>query len=1004
MAKHTTKEAYYERLKNLANVNKTSVKESTIRNLGSLIDYKRASDGIAYGIIKENHHYYIKKAGTKQDPNVADFAYIGGMSNITDFQFKSLGEADKQRNMIFHDINEAKSLKPNKTKSKMILTEDVAKKEIDQAASKVPELDAATSAEKSAPEGSAEMSAGIDAMPAGPATPGDTADPSADPSASAEPSAEPSADAGENPEGDAPALPADNGEKPEGEEELSDLQKKVSDIAQEIQTTDLDGGILSWLLDRFIRGFVPDSSDGENAPAQSKMAEIDDSKRHELADMILNVVPPEEIDKLGDSVPQEKPETDDLGPSGLPEAQCAECGSFAQYAESRGYGSAESLMECGEEEVGNLVSGYANAHNDGQNDGDIDNVAMIIKIINPEMLNSLKGDYGHEDYANKLEPIVNGMNECSQEEGVVKINELFGGLGQMAKDAWGGVKKGATAVGDAGKAVGRAVGTAVGDAGRAVGTAATNAGNAVQKSYYTGEKNAAVQKLQKMAVDLKAQLDAYKANAAKSKTPDQTKEILKPLVAMIKGGAGDLSQFRTAEGIDPAGVEVQPVGQAIEEIKVPEKKGKPLSTSAPVKLMKEVEVPEKKGKPLSTSAPVKIMKEEDEPEGEEVDFDDVKDGGEEEKPFEKSGDKPLTGFAPAAQSLGGGVVKPESAPMTTVDVNITPDKAVSIQMSESEIKLRKYIRERLEVKAGLRKASLNENKKSPTLKKLDTVIDNQFKLFEGVVSKKKVNEGLSEISTGLAQQAGRAAGSKIGDYRSNNDTIGAAKTGAQQNKFGKYINPELLSYLKSQGVISAEGYGDNGGMYMEVPGATDSSVYIVVGPDGYHFYNSSQNASSLKPEMVTKLPTLIKRVQADLRGEKSRVNPSNTPAATAPSDPNAPAVTPRQAQPAVNEIFGWSVKEKFAELDPNDAVKVDELFQQAFKNILINPHMSAIGATAKKATPQEKYALLQQYVSGGGGTLRVDQNTGKLTYASKEYQDKGTSSGLSNKNYSAITK
>ena len=58
-------------------------------------------------------------------------------------------------------------------------------------------------------------------------------------------------------------------------------------------------------------------------------------------------------------------------------------------------------------------------------------------------------------------------------------------------------------------------------------------------------------------------------------------------------------------------------------------------------------------------------------------------------------------------------------------------------MNEGELKLRKYIRERLEVKAGLRKANLNESKKSPTLKKLDTVIDNQFKLYEGVVLKKR---------------------------------------------------------------------------------------------------------------------------------------------------------------------------------------------------------------------------------------------------------------------------
>ena len=164
MAKHTSKEAYFQRLQNLAEVNKTSLKESKIRNLGSLIDYKRAADGVAYGIVKENHLYYLKKAGTKQDPNVSDFAYIGGLGNITNFQYKSLSEADKQRNMIFHTINEAVTLKPNKTSSKMVLREDVAEKEIDMAAEKIGDLDAATSAEEmpAEPEGSAKMAAGLE--------------------------------------------------------------------------------------------------------------------------------------------------------------------------------------------------------------------------------------------------------------------------------------------------------------------------------------------------------------------------------------------------------------------------------------------------------------------------------------------------------------------------------------------------------------------------------------------------------------------------------------------------------------------------------------------------------------------------------------------------------------------------------------------------------------------------------------------------------------------------
>ena len=55
MKNSTSKEAFYERLRQLSEVDKSSVKEIKTRNLGTLIDYKRAADGVAYGIIKEQH-------------------------------------------------------------------------------------------------------------------------------------------------------------------------------------------------------------------------------------------------------------------------------------------------------------------------------------------------------------------------------------------------------------------------------------------------------------------------------------------------------------------------------------------------------------------------------------------------------------------------------------------------------------------------------------------------------------------------------------------------------------------------------------------------------------------------------------------------------------------------------------------------------------------------------------------------------------------------------------
>ena len=672
MKNHTSKEAFYERLRNLADVNKTSVKESTNRTLGTLIDYKRAADGVAYGIIKEQHQYYVKKAGTKQDPNVSDFAYIGGLSNITNFQYKSLAEADKQRNMMFHTITEAVALKPNKNGSKKKLNEDRAGQEIDQAASKLGDLDAATAAEEMpapAVDG-AEMAAGLEAMPAD-----TTADPLADPTAAPAPEADPTADpladptaapAGDEvaPEGDAAAdleaslggdetAPEGDAVAPEGDETDADavdvaannvengsevtreLDKAIGKITNTIRKTELEPAQTKSYINSFIASF------------KDKLPKIDIEDRKEMANRLIKVINPDEIEDLGDSVPQDG---EDVAPEAVAEEQCAECGGFAQYAESRGYDSAQSLIECGEEEVGNLVSGYANAHNDGQNDGDLENVALVLKLINPEILDKLRSEYGHEEYADKLQPQVDAMSESLEADNLAKLNELFGGAAPVGK----------------------------------TGVAPVQA--------------------------------------------------VKPAAPVVPA-AGIPAQ--TVEAVDPANTEVS--------------------------------VPN-------------MLKEEDE----ELEKDELEIGGEEtpetgeekeETPFEAPEEKKDSFFAPAAQSLGVGTVKPDGAPTT---IRIEPDKSVEITMNEakkrliksiaegvnafmaeskpkptvikevkkesvvpkaevmteSEQKLRKYIRMRLEERAGVRKPNLNENKKSPALKKLDATIDEQFKLYESVVKKK----------------------------------------------------------------------------------------------------------------------------------------------------------------------------------------------------------------------------------------------------------------------------
>ena len=778
MAKHTSKEAYYDRLKNLADINKSSSNESKSRNLGNLIDYKRAADGVAYGIIKENHLYYIKKAGIKQDPNVSDFAYIGGMENITGYQFKSLSEADKQRNMMFHTIGEAVQLKPSKTGSKLFLTEDVAGKEIDQATSKLGDLDAATDMEKTAtpPEGETEMAAGLESMPTDAGAPVPTPDETPMPDATTPP------DDGSVPEmgdeevpTDSEETPADAAVSPEGEtdEPNTDILKAIGKLTNAIRKTEMTDPQVKSNINSFLSAF------------KDKLRDIDIEDRKEMANKILKVVGSEEIDDLENSMPEDKPE------DGIEEEQCVECGGFGKYAESRGYGSPESFMECDGEEQANVVSGYANAHNDGMNDGDLETVGLVIKL-SPEILNKLKGDYGHDEYAEKLTPYAEGMNEASDEDNMAKLNELWGGLGNAFKKVGGDIgnvaKAGAQAVGGAVHKGAQAVGNVAKAGAEKVGQYATG----VQQSYHAGEVPGEVKKLQDVATNLGKQIQSLNTRLTKAgQQPIDVKNILKAVSQQVTGKGVGLNQFMTAEGTDPAYTQVQP----------------------------------------------NMLKEEDEVEEPELDVDDIDVDNEKEGDVEDVKDVESTpikngfGFAPDSQNLGVGVIKPETAATTAVDVNVdAQNKTVNVTMSEakriliksiaesvnkymaeskpsaglstekksavvkkakkgedigkagkgfekvakkaekeygskekgekvaaaamwknvkregveeksevmteSEMKLRNYIRNRLDEMKGNKKPSLNESKKSPVLKKLDEVIQNQLEIYRSKANKK----------------------------------------------------------------------------------------------------------------------------------------------------------------------------------------------------------------------------------------------------------------------------
>jgi hypothetical protein len=110
------------------------------------------------------------------------------------------------------------------------------------------------------------------------------------------------------------------------------------------------------------------------------------------------------------------------------------------------------------------------------------------------------------------------------------------------------------------------------------------------------------------------------------------------------------------------------------------------------------------------------------------------DIGKKGKGFEKVADK-------AAKEYGSKEVgKKVAAAAMWKNLKNEDVEAETELMTESERKIRVYVRKRLAEVAGLIKPSLNEAKKSETLKKLDALIDKQFGLYESVV-KKNINEG-----------------------------------------------------------------------------------------------------------------------------------------------------------------------------------------------------------------------------------------------------------------------
>ena len=423
MAKYNNKEAFYARLQQLAETKKPIIKET--RTIGTLIDFERASDGMAYGIIKENHHFYIKKGGIKEKPDVADFAYIGGTENITNFQYGSLFEAEKKRNLLLISINESGKLKTNKTSSKIYINEDIAGDEIGMAKNKLGSLDAASAAEAQ-PQPQPEMGSEMPVVPdlgdndsippvgtdvAADGLPDAGAEGNPNMGGSEEPAPEAGLempDAGTEPEaGTEPDAGMEAGMGGEENEVNREITKALGKLTNTLRKTEMTPVETKSYINTFLSAF------------KDKLPEVEIEDRKEMANKIMKTVGDSESD-LESSMPDE---------TGVEEGQCTECGGFGAYAESRGYNK-EAFMECDNAEKASVISGYKLAEADGEVQNDDDTIGML---ANTEIAEALSNDYGHEEYVSEiLNPMINKMSEGTDEDKQIKINEL----------SWGSMKDG----------------------------------------------------------------------------------------------------------------------------------------------------------------------------------------------------------------------------------------------------------------------------------------------------------------------------------------------------------------------------------------------------------------------------------------------------------------------------------------------------------------------------------------------------------------------------------
>jgi len=760
MKRKISEQAYYDRLKELAEVKKTSTNENKGGNLGTLIDYKRSSDGVAFGIVKENHKYYIKKGGLKENLDVSDFVYISGLGNIKQYQYNSLAEADKNRNMLLNTINETTSLKFN---------EDKISDEIEQAEKKLDDANVAANEPIEEPTDDENIDEPLDDE--------NIEEPSDDEPLDDENIEEPSDDENiEEPSDDEP-LDDENIEEPSDDESLDDenieeptgdeddkkdsIKSDIGKIGNKIQQTSLTDSQVKSYVNMFLGYF------------KEYFLKMEQSLLNDMAKKINALQKEKNIDDLQKDVISEP--TQDI--ENITENNLNNSG-FINYAESMGYDK-DSLLECNVEEMSNLISGYANSCEDGEYDDDHKTVALFLKLM-PKVIDVLKNEYGCDEYINKLEPEMKSLEDTSD----VELQEALGGA------IWGGLKTIGKGITDPIKDKAKKVGTAINKGIENVkqGAAAQSRKQDIRRG--TKKRNAYLDKVQEKAKELIELIQQANAGAAKAgQEPIKVAGLLSTIRNQIssKNSYVDLSQYKMENSSEMTNTEVLPdVDNKISEdeyINKLEPEMKSLEDTSDVELQealggaiwgglktigKGITDPIKdKAKKVGTAINKGI---ENVKQGAAAQSrkQDIRRGTKKRNAYLDKVQEKAKELIELIQQANAGAAKAGQEPIKVagllstirnqissknsyVDLSqykmenssemtnteVLPD--VDNKISESEKKLRNYIRKRLEEISGLRKVSINESKKSSKLKKLDKLIESQYNLYLDL-KKKNIEE------------------------------------------------------------------------------------------------------------------------------------------------------------------------------------------------------------------------------------------------------------------------